>query len=47
MEELEITLNWIFGKGNRPQYEEDMDLDYWNMKRRLKEKILLEKRGVS
>ena len=47
MERSERIINRILGEGNRPSYEEDMDLDYWKKKRELKKKIRLKKKVSS
>lgn len=39
MEKMERMLNYLEGKGNRPLYEENMELGYWRKKKQLKEKI--------
>lgn len=39
METLERVVNALGDEGNRPFYEEDVDLDYWRRKMRIKKRI--------
>lgn len=38
MEETERFYNKLFHGEDRPDYEEDMDLDYWRRKKQLRER---------
>jgi len=39
METLERVANVLGGEGNRPFYEEDMDLEYWKRKAKIIKRI--------